>query len=283
MNNQNLILLGIGVFVGLIVTAVALDQAFLAQNDPMDPAGLLARVETAFERVKDLEIVLNVVSTGKEGNPMRMRVWYISGPDPAIRVLYLAPTELKGEIYTADRDLLSHYIPNEDLTVIKRWAGFPLSHLGLARFDLQNIKQEWKQGKLTLRVSQNIPSFDMQLFPCNLVVTESLAGLTQWTSYSLARGDQYSQQLSISAAEAIDNSDLSPIPGGFVLRVYDKNSGQLTKMVSIDRDTFLVEQIVLFVDNKRTTTIYTSQLILNQELNRDQILVLPRGTEIIRG
>ncbi len=283
MNSQNLILLGIGVFVGLIVAAVAIDQAFLAKNDPMDPAGLLARAETAFERVQDLEIVISVVSTGQEGNPLRMRVWYINGPNPAVRILYLAPTELKGEIYTVDRDLLSHYMPQENMTVIKRWAGFPLSDLGLARFDLQDIKQESKQGKVTLRVSQNVPSFDMQLFPCDLVVTESLAGLTQWASYSLARGDQYTPKLSISASGGVDNNDLSPIPGGFVLRVYDKKSGQLTKMVSIDRDTYLVEQIVLFADGKRTTTIYASQVILNQELNRDQLLVLPRGTEIIRG
>jgi hypothetical protein len=283
MNSQNLILLGIGAFVALIVAAVAVDQAFLAKNDPMDPAGLLARAETAFQRVEDLELVLNVVSTGNEGNPVRMRVWYIGGTDPAVRILYLAPTQLKGEIYTVDRDLLSHYIPQQNMTVIKRWAGFPLSELGFARFDLQDIKQQWKQGKVTLRVSQNIPSFNMQLFPNDLVVTESLAGLTQWTNYSLACGDQYTSGLSISAAGSVDNNDLSPIPGGFVLRVYDKQTGQLTKMVSIDRDTYLVEQIVLFTDEKRTTTIYASQLILNQSLNRDQLLILPRGTEIIRG
>jgi hypothetical protein len=283
MNSQNLILLGIGVFVGLIVAAVAIDQAFLAKNDPMDPAGLLARTEAAFQRVKDLEIVLNVVSTGQEASPLRMRIWYINGPDPAVRVLYLAPTELKGQIYTVDRDLISHYMPEENMTVIKRWAGFPLSALGLSSFDLRDIREAWKQGKVTLRVSQNIPSFDMQLFKCDLVVTQTLAGQTQWPTYSLSRGDEYPPYLSLSTAGANQNTDLSPIPGGFILRVYDKKSGQLTKMVSIDRDTFLVEQIVLFVDEERTTTIYASQLILDQELIRDQILVLPRGTEIIRG
>ncbi|HHE51630.1 MAG TPA: hypothetical protein ENL30_01035, partial [Candidatus Acetothermia bacterium] len=124
MNSQNLILLGIGIFVSLIVTAVALDQAFLAKNDPMEPGGLLARTEAAFDRIQDMEIVLNVVSTGEESHPLQMRVWYINGPDPAARILYLAPRELKGEVYTVDRDLLSHYIPHENMTVIKRWAGF---------------------------------------------------------------------------------------------------------------------------------------------------------------
>ena len=173
MNSQNLILLGIGIFVGLIVTAVALDQAFLAKNNPMDPGGLIARTRAAFDRVKDMEIVLDVVSTGEEKSPLRMRVWYINGPDPAARILYLAPAQLKGQVYTVDRDLLSHYIPQQNMTVIKRWAGFALLDLGLASFDLRGIEEEWKQGKVTLRVSQNIPSFDMHLFACDLLLTQN--------------------------------------------------------------------------------------------------------------
>ena len=171
MNSQNLILLGIGIFVSLIVMAVALDQAFLAKNNPMEPGGLLARSEAAFDRVQDLEMVVNVVSTGEENSPLQMRVWYINGPDPAARILYLAPSELKGEVYTVDRDLLSHYMPRENITVIKRWAGFPLSDLGLASLNLHGIEEEWKAGKVVLRVSQNIPKFDTDTFPCDILVT----------------------------------------------------------------------------------------------------------------
>lgn len=283
MNSQNLILLGIGIFVSLIVTAVALDQAFLAKNDPMEPGGLLARTEAAFDRVQDMEIVLNVVSTGEESHPLQMRVWYINGPDPAARILYLAPADLKGEVYTVDRDLLSHYIPQENMTVIKRWAGFPLSDLGLASFDLRGIEEEWKQGKVTLRVSQNIPRFDMNLFPTDLLVTKTLAGCTQWDPFSISSGYKPSPMLSISISGVTADSGLNPIPGGFVLQVYDKKTGQITKMFSIDRDTFLVRQIVLFADEKRSTTISASQMIINQQLNRDEILVLPRGTTVIRG
>ena len=283
MNSQNLILLGIGIFVSLIVTAVALDQAFLAKNDPMEPGGLLARTEAAFDRIQDMEIVLNVVSTGEESHPLQMRVWYINGPDPAARILYLAPRELKGEVYTVDRDLLSHYIPHENMTVIKRWAGFPLSDLGLASFDLRTVEEEWKQGKVNLRVSQNVPRFDMTLFPTDLLVTNTLAGCTQWDPFSISRGYQPTPSLSMSISGVTNDTGLNPIPGGFVLQVYDKETGQITKMFSIDRETFLVRQIVLFADEERTTTIYASQMIINQDLNRDEILVLPRGTTIIRG
>lgn len=283
MNSQNLILLGIGIFVSLIVTAVALDQAFLAKNDPMEPGGLLARTEAAFDRIQDMEIVLNVVSTGEESHPLQMRVWYINGPDPAARILYLAPRELKGEVYTVDRDLLSHYIPQENMTVIKRWAGFPLSDLGLASFDLRTVEEEWKQGKVNLRVSQNVPRFDMTLFPTDLLVTNTLAGCTQWDPFSISRGYQPTPSLSMSISGVTSDTGLNPIPGGFVLQVYDKETGQITKMFSIDRETFLVRQIVLFADEERTTTIYASQMIINQDLNRDEILVLPRGTTIIRG
>lgn len=283
MNSQNLILLGIGIFVSLIVAAVALDQAFLAKNDPMDPGGLLARTEVAFDRVQDLEIVLNVVSAGEESNPLQMRIWYINGPDPAARILYLAPSQLKGQVYTVDRDLLSHYIPQQNMTIIKRWAGFPLTDLGLSSFDLRGIKEQWKQGKVTLRVSQNIPRFDMHIFPCDLLITETIAGSVQWRPFSIAIGETKTCRLLPSISGVSSDAALSPIPGGFILRVYNKATGQITKMISIDRETFLVRQVVIFANEKRTTTIYASQMILNQELNRDEILVLPRGTTIIRG
>ena len=283
MNSQNLILLGIGIFVSLIVAAVAFDQAFLAKNNPMDPGGLLARTEAAFDRVKDLEIVLNVVSTGDESNPLQMRVWYINGPDPAARILYLAPPQLKGQVYTVDRDLLSHYLPQQNMTVIKRWAGFPLSDLGLASFDLHGIKNEWKEGKVTLRVSQNIPRFDMHMFPSDLLLTKTLAGCTQWDPFSISSGEKGTYRFLPSISGVTSDTGLNPIPGGFVLRVYDKVTGEIMKIISIDRETFLVKQVVLFRGGKRITTIYASQIILNQNLNRDEILVLPRGTEVIRG
>ena len=282
MNSQNLILLGIGIFVSLIVAAVAFDQAFLEKNDPMEPAGLLARTEVAFDRIQDLEIVINVVSSGEESNPLQMRVWYINGPDPAARVLYLAPSELQGQIYTVDRDLLSHYLPKQGLTVIKRWVGFPLTDLGLASFDLRGIEQQWKEGEVTLQVSQNIPRFDMHIFPCDLLVTRTIAGSIQWSPYSIALGEERTERLLPSISGISSDTGLNPIPGGFILRVYDKATGQITKMISIDRDTFLVRQVVLFSNGKRTTTIYASEIILNQDLNRDEILFLPRGTEVIR-
>lgn len=283
MNSQNLILLGIAIFVSLIVAAVAFDQAFLAKNNPMDPGGLLARTEAAFNRVQDLEIVLDIVSTGEENNPLRMRVWYVNGPDPAARIVYLAPSTLKGQVYTVDRDLLSHYLPQQNMTVIKRWAGFPLTDLGLSSFDLSGIKQQWRDGKITLRVTQNVPRFDMHVFPCDLLVTETIAGCVQWRPFSIALGETKTSRLVPSISGVTSDTGLSPIPGGFVLRVYDKSTGEITKMISIDRGTFLVRQVVIFSDGKRTTTLYASQTILNQNLNRDEILVLPRGTQIIRG
>ena len=155
--------------------------------------------------------------------------------------------------------------------------------MGLASFDLRGIEEEWKQGKVTLRVSQNIPRFDMQLFACDLLLTETLAGCTQWDPFSISSGEKDTPRLVPSVSGVTSNTGLNPIPGGFVLRVYAKGTGQIVKMISIDRETFLVRQIVLFTDEERTTTIYASQVILNQDLNRDEILVLPRGTEVIRG
>ena len=51
----------------------------------------------------------------------------------------------------------------------------------------------------------------------------------------------------------------------------------------VARQTGELADVLDLTDEQRTTTIYTSQIILNQKMNRDEILVLPRGTTVIRG
>jgi hypothetical protein len=283
MNSQNLILLGIALFLSLIVTAVALDRYLLSEHDPMDPGGLLWRVNTAFSRITDMETVLEVIQSGEEEHTIRMRVWYVNGLEKTFRVLYLEPSDLKGEIYTANRDLLSHYLPKENLTVIKRWVGFPLASLGLANFDLEQLEKDWEKGKVKLQVSQNIPRFDTPLFPDTLLLSETFAGCSQLSPFSICTGEGGEDPLSLSLSGINRGTVASTIPGGFILRVYEAQTGLLSRMIWIDRETFLVKQVVLFVNGERVTSIYASQIILDQDLTPEELLILPRGSEIIRG
>ncbi len=287
MNSQNLILLGFGLFVAMIVGVVTVAQYLLNEHNPMEPAGLLWRVETAFSRVKDLEAVVEATQSGQVENTIRMRVWYLTSPQATLRVRYLAPPDLEGEIYTVDRDLLSHYIPKDNLTVIKRWVGFPLSQLGLESLDVTALASEWRAGKVTLRVSQNTPQFDTFSFPNALCVEQTISGRLEPEPFSLCMKNPTSaasMTLAASISGVDHDTNVNAIPGGFILKVYDAKTGKLTRMLWIDRETFLVKQVVLFsADGKRTTSLYASQLILNQGLSAQELLLLPRGTEVIRG
>jgi len=274
-----------GLFVALIVGVVTVDQYLLDEHNPMEPAGLLWRVETAFSRVKDLEAVIEATQSGQAENTIRMRVWYLSSPQPTLRVRYLDPAALEGEIYTVDRDLLSHYVPKDNLIVIKRWVGFPLSQLGLDILNVEALESEWRAGRVTLRVAQNTPQFDSFSFPNALCVQETISGRREPASFSLCATTPTSPMaLEASVSGVEHDTNVNAIPGGFILKVYDARTGDLTRMLWIDRETFLVKQVVLFsADGKRTTSLYASQLILNQGLSAAELLLLPRGTEVIRG
>ncbi|MEA1871751.1 MAG: hypothetical protein U9N00_06125 [Candidatus Bipolaricaulota bacterium] len=288
MNSQNLILLGIGLFISLVITVVAVEQYYLGQNNPMEPSGLIWRAETAFERIKDLETVIEVRQSGEEDRTISMRVWYINGPEPILRVRYLSPSNLKDEVYTVDRDLLSHYLPQENVTVIKRWVRFPLSTLSLASFDIKQLKDDWKKGKVTLQVSQNTPHFDTTLFPCGIGLEEGFAaqqsheGLSQFCPGIDERIEVSEHDLEVGFSGITDDPVETTIPGGYILKAYDAKTGLLARMLWIDRETYLIKQVVIFVDGKRTTSIYAPHILIDQGLNPKELLVLPRTAETIR-
>ncbi len=290
MNSQNLILLGIGLFISLVITVVAVEQYNLGQHNPMEPNGLIWRVSTAFNRIRDLETVVEVRQSGEEDRTINMRVWYINGPEPTLRVRYLSPDDVKDEVYTVDRNLLSHYLPQENVTVIKRWVGFPLSVLGKASFDIKQLELEdaQKKGRVTLQVTQNIPHFDMTLFPCGIGLEEGFAAQQSQEDRSPfcpridERTEEVKHDLEVGFPGITDDPLETTIPGGYILKVYDTETGLLTRMLWIDRETYLIKQIVIFVDGKRTTSIHAPHILIDQGLIPEELLVLPHTAETIR-
>lgn len=283
MNSQNLILLGIGLFVGLIVTIAAIDQYLLNEHDPMEPDGLIWRVKTAFSRIKDLEAVLEVTESGEEEEIVRMLVRFLNGPEPALSVRYLDPVTVRDELFTVDRDLLSHYLPQENLIVVKRWVGFPLAAVGLASFDLLQLEKEWRAGRIRLRVVQDISGFGTDLFPSSILLSERLSGYPRLEPFSISLGapdeDPFLPGFAGLKGVLADGS----IQGGYILEVTDGKSGDLSRMIWIDRESFLVRKVVFFVGGRRTSSIRVQRITLDQGLTAEEILALPRGVEVIRG
>jgi len=73
-----------------------------------------------------------------------MLVRLVNTPPRALSVRYLDPPSLRDELFTVDNDLLTHYLPKEDLVVVKRWVGVPLAAIGLASLDLTQLERDWK-------------------------------------------------------------------------------------------------------------------------------------------
>jgi len=281
MNSQNLILLGIGLFVSLIVAVAAFDQYMLSEHNPMRPDGLIWRVKTAFNRIKDLEAVIDIENTG-DNEPTRLLVRFVHGTESALAVRYLDPEPMRDELFTVSRDLLSHYIPQQNLIVVKRWAGLPLSEIGLVSFSLKELEKDWQAGRVELRVVRDTAGFNPDLFRSPLELAETIGGQVLYRPFSIGTGSggMPSIEYGFARIEAIAGG---PIQGGFILEVRDPRSGQLKRMIWIDPDTFLVRKVVLFSDGKRSTRIEVERLTLNQGLTAEEVLALPRGVEVVHG
>ena len=283
MNNQNLILLGIGVFVGLMVVVATVDQYLLNEHDPREPEGLLWRSKTAFSRIKDLEVVVEVVDTEAEDRIFRMLVRLLNGPDSVMSVRYLDPVAMRDELFTVNRDLLSHYLPQENLIVIKRWIGLPLAAVGLASVDLSQVEKDWRAGRVRLRVIQDISGFSADLFQTSIVPSETISGCLLHPSFSICLNTQEQDQFLRGFAGFEERSLGGSIQGGYILEVTHARSGELLRMIWIDRESYLVRKIVFFANGKRATSLRVERITLDQGLTAEEILALPRGVEVIRG
>ncbi len=299
MNNQSLIILALGAFVALIVTVAAVDQYLQNEHPPTEVSGLIWQIENAFSRIKDLEAVLEVTKARAPGEPIRMVVRYLNGPAPVLSVRYLRPDSIKDERFVVQNDQLSHYLPQENLVVIKRWVGVPLAAIGLADLDLSGLKQDWTAGKVRIQVVQDVPGFTTDLFQAPLVLDASFAQVEDDTLFSSSTISAQNCPISFSFCPGTEEYDASfaagwgqiatlgasgSIGGSYILEVRDAKSNELVRMIWVERDTFLIRKVVAFEDGQRSTTLHVERIDLDQGLTEEEIITLPsRGVETIRG
>jgi len=299
MNNQSLIILAIGAFVGLIVTVAAIDQYLQDEHPATEVSGLFWRIENAFSRVKDLEAVLQVTDEGDPTEPLRMVVRYLHTPIPAMSIRYLRPDAVKEERFVIQNDQLSHYLPQENLVIIKRWVGAPLAALGLFAFDLSDLKEDWADGRVTVEIVQDTPGFAEDLFPTPIALAATLAAADSGESafssvfsmdrspmsFSFSPNAEIGRSTAALCWEPVSALDMtSSLGGSYVLEVRDSRSDELLRMIWIDRETFLVHKVVVFEAGQRASTILVERIEIDQGLIEEEILTLPtRGVETIRG
>jgi hypothetical protein len=284
MSGQSLVLLAVGLFASLVVTVAAVDRYLLDEHPPSEIAGLLWRVENALGRAQDMEISLASTEYGNNPETVRMVVRVLVGPVPALSIRYTEPESMRDQVVTIENDLLSHYLPEADLLVVKRWTGVPLAAVGLAGLDVSRLRTQWQQGTVTVQILDTMASFDSGALATSFAFAGTLTStsLDQGTSLNATPSPAFDPDLSgFASAPSISLSD--PLYGSYIMEVRDAESGRLTQTLWFDRSTFLIQKVVFFEDDRRVRTLEIERLLLNQGLTADEILVLPRAASTIRG
>ncbi|MEI6172027.1 MAG: hypothetical protein WCQ45_06095 [bacterium] len=284
MSGQSLVLLAVGLFASLVVTVAAVDRYLLDEYPPSEIAGLLWRVENALGRAQDMEISLASTEYGNNPETVRMVVRVLVSPVPALSIHYTEPESMRDQVVTIENDLLSHYLPEADLLVVKRWTGVPLAAVGLAGLDVSRLRTQWQQGTVTVQIIDSMASFDSGALTTSFAFAGTLTStsLDQDTSLSATPSPAFDLNLAgFASAPSINLSD--PLYGSYIMQVRDAKSGRLTQTLWFDRATFLVQKVVFFEDDRRVRTLEVERLFLNQGLTADEVLVLPRAASTIRG
>jgi len=286
MSNESFLLLAIGVFLSLIVGVAAFDQFLIEEHPPSEVAGLIWRVGNAFARVRDMEAVIEVTESLDAPTPIRMLVRFLNQPLPALSMRYLDPPHLQGQVFTVQNDQLWHYFPGTEspLIVVKRWVGVPLAAVGLAGLDLMQIQQDWENGLLDVEVVQSLSGFSADGIPDSPVsVSISLTNDCPASIDSLCPQLPESTATASSPSFAGELATANAIRGEYILEVRDARTGNLARIVWIDRETFFIHKVVFFVDGERGKTIELQRIDVDQGLTPQDVLTLPSGVEIIRG
>jgi len=290
MNSQSLTLLALGIFVSLIVAVAAVDHYLFEEHPPSEVGGLLWRVQNAYTRIRDLEAIVEVTEASQL--PVRMRVRLLNQPLPALRVWYLEPDEMKGQIFTVENDLLSHALPAEGIIIVKRWVGLPLAAVGLAALDLSQIESEWQAGRLQIQVLQGVPAFLSESFTTSVTLGGTLTEAFCPQPFdepicplpiSFCSSNEEEETPDLSLARGANDEVAGTIRGEYVLEVRDAATGELTRMVWIDRETYYVHKVVFFSNGQRDKAIELQQVMVDQGLTTDDVLTLPRGLATLRG
>jgi len=286
MNNESLLLLAIGVFLSMIVGVAAVDRFLIEEHPPSEAAGLIWQVGNAFSRVSDLEAVVEVTQSLDDPSPIRVLVRLLNQPIPELSVRYLDPDPVRGQVFAIQSDQLWHYVPDADdaVIVVKRWVGIPLAAIGLAGLDLAQIQSGLESGRFDVQVVQSLSGFASENLgdsPITLDITLTDDRSTLSESLCLQLPNELCTDSGLSMVGDLETSNA--IRGEYILEVREASTGQLSRILWIDRETFFIQKVVFFVNGERGKTIQLQRVDVNQGLTSEDVLTLPPGVEIIRG
>jgi hypothetical protein len=311
MNSQNLILLGSGLFVAIIVAFLAYDEFQQREHRPTEPQGLIWQVNTAFDRIRDLEMVIEIDAPAANGarhgtlapalasteaatdstptalaSPVQILVRYINDGQPAVSLRF--PVEdgdtTNDELLVVDGGRLSHFLPEENTTITRfGLARLSLVQLALSMFRLGDVDAVCREESVELSVEQDMAGPPADLFAPALRLQTSLSGEPTGNGGLCLDPLRCAASTDWSYVALEDPMVQSPIQGGYVLKVADEDSGTLRAMIWIDQNDYTVRKTVYYVDGQRAYSQRVLRIELNPGLTREDVVALPRGAMEIEG
>jgi len=312
MNSQNLILLVIGLFVSVIVAALSYYEFQEREHDPTEPRGLIWHVNTAFDRLRGFEALVEVEArsaTSEAGiayttallearrelpeggdavvsSPFKVLVRYVNDAQPALALTYPEGDDdtSNDRLLVVDGAELSSFSPIGNTTVSRHWpARLQLIEMALGAFHLKRVEADREANRVKLRVAQDVAGLPPGLFRSSIVCQTTLTGCTTTTGTLCFNDGLCSPSRNWSFVSVQDPTSEGSIQGAYILEVRSAETGLLEAMVWVDGGDYFIRKVVHFVDGKRASSLRVQRMTPKPDLSRDDLVALPRGAEGIEG
>ncbi len=292
MQNQTWILIGIAIFLSLMVAITTAEHFLQQRHDPGTPDGLIWHIQRRLLPTKDVDAVLSISTVGLGGasnTHMRLHVQAIITPQLALRIKYLDPPELRGQIFILHNNVLLHYLPLTNVIVTRELPEIATTAVAQIGLDLIRLQQKWKARELDMRVVRTRVMFADFLIESPINIPTSLANLSSPVHQKnlsiscilMVEGRYYQHSLGITFNTTAARGE-KPIQKAYILEIKQPGTAELVYMIWVDHETFLIDRIAFFFAGQRTRTVFIEQVTFNQDIALNNIIYLPQGTEIVR-
>jgi len=245
---------------------------------------LLFKLEKTYARIDDVQafVTINQIGAeGQEGRTVRVRLQALAGR-AILRIEYLEPPELYGQIITLEGDELSQYLPASKTIIKRKLSPEDVMTTLLRSLDLKTALKRLRSGDFDLKVKRSVGGFfgdsaDMKLATS---ISKLSIGLRPENPLTLSFFDYPFEN-------ALLNKRLSDLAvEQLVLEISAKMP--LAQRIWLDPQTLFVRRLetqlfLKFAGKTREIKIIADieSMHINANLTREKLLVLPQDARVI--
>lgn len=257
---------------------------FFAWGFQAELVDLLLRLEKAYARIEDMRatVAINQIGAeGQEGRTVRVRLQALAGR-AILRIEYLEPPELYGQIITLEGDELSQYLPASKTIIKKKLSPEDVMTTLLRSLDLKTALKRLRSGDFDLKVKRSVGGFFGN--SSNIKITTSISKL----SFGLRPENPLNVSLlDYPFGNTLLNKRLSDLAvEQLVLDIRAKMP--FAQRIWLDSQTLFVRRLetqllLKFAGKTRQIKIIADieSTQINANLTREKLLVLPQDARVI--